>query len=185
MIHGCAHWTLTPRLHLRLLDLLFIYFFFILTWQRSEAKRVQIPSTSASLVLKCWNESQRPRAASETLRAAVPETPSTSGTPRGNTVKAAVHSRQKFPEKIETHSNAQLLHTHTSVFTRCGFVSFVYVHSMPGGGVHEDWGVKHGDEGCRGFKKLSYRRCKTPLVNKRLELKSLRADRVMLGCKQL
>lgn len=46
--------------------------------------------------------------------------------PGGQTVKAAVHSQEKFPEKIETHSNTRL------------FVLFVYVHSMPGGGVHED-----------------------------------------------
>lgn len=56
--------------------------------------------------------------------------------PWGETVKAAVQSQQKFPEKIETHSNTQPCHT--SVFTGWGVVLFVYVHSMPGEGVHEN-----------------------------------------------
>lgn len=76
VIHGCAHWILTPRFRF---TWPFVFLFFFSNMAAFRSLKSSDASTSASLVLKCWNQSQRPQ--SGEFSAAVPETLSTSGTP--------------------------------------------------------------------------------------------------------
>lgn len=152
MIHGCAHWILTPHLHSDSLTCLFLLFFesnmaAFRSWMSSG------PSMPASLVVKCWNESQRLRAESETFSAAVRETLSTSGAP-GRDGKGSGTLTTKVPWK---NRNIRTPSCYTSVclLAAASYCSFMYTPCQEGACMKPEESIRGMAKaaGVWGFKK--------------------------------
>lgn len=176
--HGCTRLILTPCLCFTLFDLLcFASFLFFFCWQHGSVQKLtefrSLYVSIAGVEMLKWVPTSESCDSKKKQSAAIPEILSTSGTRDGKG-----GGTLKFPEKIETHSNTQLLLA--SVFTGWGFVLFMYVQKV----CIKKNKLKSKIQGWRlpkesaFLKKLLCRRCKSPLVSRRIELKP---DK---GCKQ-